>query len=397
MFKLLLDPEVQNFIHEHEGDDTAELLLKKKEIFGIAMSEIVQQINGRKKTKLKLPSFYNSTSIVYPPSVNLEQSSSEKTARNKLDILKNETIQPRFAADLTGGFGVDAFFLSKFFHRIQYVEPDKDLFDVTRHNHAQLAASNIEHFNTTAESFLDSSTEIFDLVFIDPSRRIEKIKVVSLRQSEPDVVLLKEKIFERTSFLLVKASPMLDISVGMKELGNVKKVFVVAVDNEVKEVLFLCEKNFIGHSEIVAQNLTDLSTDAFTFKVTDEAEQKLQYTNPQNYLYEPNAAIMKAGAFKLLVSKFRIKKIAVSTHLYTSVDFVPDFPGRVFKIEAQAKPDKSVNAFFPEGKANVTTRNYPLSVDELKKRTKLKDGGDKFLIGFSGETQKFLVVASRIK
>jgi hypothetical protein len=397
MFKSLLDPEVQNFIHEHQGDDTTALLLKKKQMFGIPMSEIVQQINGRKKAKIKLPSFYNSTSIVYPQSVNLEQSSSEKTARNKLDLLKNETIQSRVAADLTGGFGVDAFFLSKFFQRVQYVEPDKDLFDVTRHNHTQLAASNIEHFNTTAENFLDSSKEIFDMIFIDPSRRVEKTKVVSLRQSEPDIVLLREKIFERTSFLLVKASPMLDISVGMKELGNVKKVFVVAVDNEVKELLFLCEETFVGNTEIIAQNLTDLSTDVFTFKVTEETEQKLQYAVPENYLYEPNAAIMKAGAFKLVSSKFRIKKIAVSTHLYTSVDFVHNFPGRAFKIEAQVKPDNSLSAFFPGGKANVTTRNYPLSVDELKKRTKLKDGGDKFLIGFSGENQKFLVVASRIK
>jgi 16S rRNA G966 N2-methylase RsmD len=397
MFKSLLDPQVQNFIHEHENDDTTELLLKRKEMLGIPMLEIVQQINGRKKARHKLPSLFNSASIIYPRSVNLEQSSSEKTARNKIDILKNETLARRIAADLTGGFGVDSFFLSKLFQRVQYLEPDKQLFEIVRHNHAQLGVSNIEHFNTTAESFLDNSTESFDFVFVDPSRRVEKTKVVSLRESEPDIISLKGKIFQHTSLLLMKASPMLDISVGMKELENVKTVFVVAVDNEVKELLFLCEKNFVGNPEIVAQNLTDSSTDVFTFTLAEEAEQTLQYINPENYLYEPNAAIMKAGAFKLLAAKFPIHKIATSTHLYTSIDFVPDFPGRVFKIERHVKPDKSINGFFPDGKANVTTRNYPLSVEEIKNRTKLKDGGDKFLIGFSGEKQKFLVVASRIK
>jgi 16S rRNA G966 N2-methylase RsmD len=397
MFKSLLDPQVQNFIHEHENDDTTELLLKRKEMFGVPMLEVVQQINGRKKAKHKLPSFFNSSSIVYPRSINLEQSSSEKTAGNKIDILKNETLARRVAADLTGGFGVDSLFLSKFFERVQYVEPDKTLFEITKHNHKQLGAPNIEHFNTTAESFLDNSTAFFDLVFIDPSRRIEKTKVVSLRQSEPDIISLKGKIFARTSLLLVKASPMLDISIGIKELENVEKVFVVAVDNEVKELLFLCEQNFSGNPQIVAQNLTDSLTEVFTFTLAEEVEQKLQYRNPETYLYEPNAAIMKAGPFKLLGAKFPIHKIATSTHLYTSIDFLPDFPGRVFKIETHVKPDKSTIAFFPEGKANVTTRNYPLSVEEIKKRTKLKDGGEKFLIGFSGEQQKFLVVASRIK
>lgn len=403
VLKDLLLPEVQKYIHDHEHDDERNLVLRHKEILGVPSAVIAEQIAGRRKAKEKLPLYYQTPGIIYPPAINLEQTSSEQTARFK-SLLITEALAAHGdksitqAVDLTSGLGIDTYFLSRIFTHFDAVDPNPSLLEVAQHNHQQLGAANIRHHNTTAEAFLAQLNEKVNLIFIDPSRRTSNKKVFSLTDSEPDIVSLQRVIFEKTDNLLVKASPLLDITLALKSLDFVKSVYVVAVDNEVKELLFLAEKDFISEPVIHSVNLLKQRKDSFSFSLTDEATAITKFSDPRTYLYEPNAAILKAGAFKTIARRFNLAKIQSSTHLYTADHLTEDFPGRVFFIEARVKPDaKSLKPFFPEGKANITTRNYPLTVEELKKKTGLKDGGEKFLIGFSGVKEKFLVAARRVK
>ena len=398
----LLSPDVQAFIHQHENDDVKQLVLKHKLVHGIPSNTIADQISGRRKAKEKLPALYHAKDVVYPRGVNVEQCSSQQTAEYKASIFsqKNNELKNKHLVDLTGGFGVDSFFFSRVFKSVQYVEPDESLLEISKHNHQQLGVKNIQYHNTTAEKFLSLPGHPFDFVYIDPSRRATgNRKVYSLHDCEPNIVDLQDVVFSKANCLLVKASPLLDIQQGLKELKFVQQVFVVSVDNECKEVLFLCSKNFVTEPEIVAINvLSGNRIDSFSFLFSNERSADASFSEPRSYLYEPNASILKAGAFKTIGNEFKIAKLHHSTHLYTADHYIENFPGRIFKIEALAKADpKILKEFFPEGKANITTRNYPLSVEELKKKTCLKDGGDKFLIGFSGTKSKFLLVATRIR
>jgi hypothetical protein len=396
LLQSLLSPAVQKFIKRHELDDEKSVVLRYKPIAGVPASLIAAQISGRKKSKTKLPVYYASEEIIYPPSINLEQSSSQSTALFKTKLIP---AGDRFA-DLTGGFGIDTYFLSKNFRRATYVEPDEFLLEIVKHNHQVLGQYNVEYYSSSAEDFLSHTSQHFDLIFIDPSRRSENKKVFKLSDCVPDITSIQHQLFDHTETVLIKTSPILDLQQGLKALQFVQKVFVVSVENECKEVLFLCQKDFNGEPSVEAINLLLLKnhTDKFVFSFSEEQHQGVEFSDPLNYLYEPNASILKAGAFKRVASQYKLLKIQSNTHLYTSQNLVSDFPGKIFKVEAQVKPDQKIlKHYFPEGKANVTTRNYPLSPEQLKKKTKLNDGGDKFLIGFSGKTQKFLVVAIRVK
>jgi hypothetical protein len=274
---------------------------------------------------------------------------------------------------------------------------------MAQHNHKQLGAGNIVHHKGTAEQFLNealSNQTKLDVAFIDPSRRnkINK-RVFSLTECEPDVTTLQDAIFRITDVLMIKTSPLLDLHRGLAELKFVQKMIVVAVENEVREVLFLCVKNFDGEPLIQATNLSkNEKEESLSFSFSDERAATSTFSAAQKFLYEPNAAILKAGAFKTISQKFQLAKLHPSTHLYTSSTFIENFPGRVFEIlESLKASPKSVATQFPDGKANITTRNYPLSVEELKKKTGLKDGGKNYLIGFSGQQDKFLVAAKRLQ
>ncbi len=398
MIALLLQPEVQKFILEHEQDDEKKLVLQHRTILGIPTSVIAEQISGRRKAKVKLPLYYKSQNIIYPPGLNLEQSSSEVTAVFKANTLNSVLGTNKTIADLTGGFGIDSFFLSKLCKQVSYVEPNNALLQFTAHNHSVLGATNIQHNNNTAEKFLQSYSGKLDCVFIDPSRRNKSNqKVFKLSDCEPDVSVLLPEIFQKSGCALIKTSPLLDIQQGIKDLQHVEKVWVVSVDNECKELLFFCRKRFVGEPSITAVNLQDGHED-FEFTVTEEKSVALKFSDPLTYLYEPNASILKAGAFKIVGEKFSLLKLHPSTHLYTSTELIQNFPGRIFKITRKVKPDpKALKELFSEGKANVITRNYPLTAEELKKKTKLKDGGALYLLGFSGKSEKHLVAAMRIK
>jgi 16S rRNA G966 N2-methylase RsmD len=398
MIDLLIRKEVQDFILAHEQEDEKKLVLKHRMILEVPSSIIAEQIVGRRKAKSKLPLYYNTPNIVYPPGLNLEQSSSEKTAELKATSLNFILGPNKIIADLTGGFGVDSFFMSRVCKEVIYAEPNDSLLQFAKHNHATLGATNIQHHNTTAENFLSSFSGKVDCIFIDPSRRNKASqKVFKLSDCEPDVPGLLSEIFQRSNCLLIKTSPLLDLQQGIKELKSVEKVWVVSVDNECKELLFFCRKDFVGEPRLVAVNLQE-GHENFEFSLAEEKNTISKFSGPLSYLYEPNASILKAGAFKMIGEKYSLFKAHPSTHLYTSTDLIQNFPGRIFKIICAVKPDpKVLHEILPDGKANVITRNYPLTPQELKKKTKLKDGGEGYLLGFTGPSEKYLVAAERIK
>lgn len=390
---------MQLFIRQHESDDINRLVLAGGTIHDLPMTIIAEQIAGRKKAKEKIPTYYNTDGIIYPRGLNLEQCSSEQTGLFKSELAVSIVMDRERCLDLTGGFGVDSFFFSKVFREVYYVEPDVTLFEIAKHNHKELEANGILHMNTRAEDYLASTEQFFDLVYVDPSRRVSGgRKVFAFSDCEPDVTILQPVIFSKTNHLLVKSSPLLDIQQGLRSLAFVRRIVVVAVENECKELLFLCDKNFNGEPEIDAINILKADRiDRFSFKASEERLNTAEYSAPLSYLYEPNAAILKAGAFKTVARRFNVKKIHPHTHLYTSDEIHSRFPGRIFSVIAHVKPSSnSMKNVFVDGKANVTVRNYPLTVKQLRDKTGLKDGGDTYLIGFSGIERKYLVAAAKV-
>jgi len=392
-----LSEDLKVFLRQNEHADVNELLLKQKTILGYSSSFVADQLLARRKMKIKVPSMYSNLDVIYPPSLNLEQSSSEETAKFKTEWIA-ELIDTRHrGCDLTGGFGVDSLFMSRIFEKYLLIEPNPELIALTEKNHKLFDVRNISYRNTYAESFV-KETEKLDFIYLDPSRRSKtNQKVFSLTQCEPDITTLQNDLFQKSNYVLIKASPLLDLQVAIKELKHIKLITVLSVHNECKEVLFFCDTGFTGEIVVNTVNLQNEKQD-FSFKFSEERAAEPEYSEAKEYLYEPNASILKAGGFKSIAVAMSLPKLHKSTHLYTSSELRPDFPGRIFRVEAQVKPEKKMlEKFFPDGKANVTTRNYPLTPDQLRKKTQLKDGGNKYLFGFTDIKNKLLVSAERLK
>lgn len=390
--------DVQRFIRDLEDELPETIVLKNKTIAGLSASFIADQVHGRKKAKEKIPVYYANPFVAYPPKVNLEQSSSETTAEYKLELIRSSRVKSfNSCVDLTGGFGVDSYFLSTLFDSVTYVEPNEALLEIAASNHQQLGRSNIRHVNANALGFLTATQQQCDLIFIDPSRRVSgNQKVHSFSQSEPNVTGLLDLLLTKSDIILIKASPLLDIRLALKELGFVYRVDVVAVSNDCKELLFLVTKEKTDTPQIHTINFRNNGREIFDFDLKKEQETETVFSDVSDYLYEPNAAIMKAGAFKSIAQRFGLSKIHQNTHLYTSDKHLSDFPGRTFKIVALVKPDPAeLRKYFPDGQGNVITRNYPLSVDQLRKKIKLTEGGERYVLAFSGTTKKIVAVADR--
>jgi len=406
-----INKDLQAFILANEKADERNLVLKHAVLHGVPSSIVANQISGRRKARAKIPTFYQNADILYPPSLHVEQCSSELTAKFKAKIISgilakasiNISGELKKGVDLTGGFGIDTFFISQACDQLDYVEPNKGLMEMVRHNHDVLGATHIRHHAMNAETFLSASDQKFDFAFIDPSRRNNTQKVFRLTECQPDVVRLLPSILEKADWVLVKASPLLDLHQGVIELKKVEKIFVVAVDHECREVLLLCSREGVAEPTVMGINLSSripgnqAGVEKFSFTFEEENNARSVFSDPLTYLYEPHSWILKAGAFKVIGHRYGLSKLQVNTHLYTSDQLDETFPGRIFKIE-DLKPDPSrFKTIFPEGKANVFVRNYPLRPEQLKKKLKIGDGGEKYLIGFSGAKEKFLVAATRVR
>jgi hypothetical protein len=388
--------EVQEYIFAHENADEKRLLLQRSKILGLTSSLIAQQIAIRRKAENKLPHFYQTKGIVYPPSLNWEQCSSEATGNFKAEIISREIGNGQMkVADLTGGFGIDSFYFSKKAVSVDYIDPNIDLLSISQHNHSLLGCRNIQYHQIKAEEFLDQCEVKCDLIYLDPSRRdSHSKKVFRLTDCEPNINNLLHRFFKFTEFVLIKTSPVLDIQQGLTELSPVKKVVVVSVNNECKELLFLLQNGFTGEPIIETYNLDKFGNvkQSFSFTFDEERNTDSEFSEPQTYLYEPNASILKAGAYKMIGKKFELQKLHANTHFYTSTLLRENFPGRIFEIDQLEFDAKS----FIEKKANVITRNYPLKAEELKKKLKLSDGGERYVLGFSSMKKKYVVLTSRL-
>jgi 16S rRNA G966 N2-methylase RsmD len=293
--------------------------------------------------------------------------------------------------DITGGFGVDCFYFSKKFKDVIHCEINEALSTIVKYNYKQLAIHNIDTFSGDGIKYLKNTAAFFDCMYIDPSRRNEvKGKVFLLQDCLPNVPENIDFLFTKTTQILLKNSPILDITSAINELKFVKEVHVIAIKNEVKEVLFLLEKECINSITIKTSNIQKNKIQQFSFKYQNK--EIATYSKPLNYLYEPNAAILKAGGFQQVSKKLNVFKIHQHSHLYTSEKLV-DFPGRVFKIETVLNYDKKkIKRLLPDNKANITTRNFPKTVAQIRKETKIKDGGTTFLFFTTDLNNKLIVV-----
>ena len=336
----------------------------------------LQQVEGKERTADKLPTFASIPDFWYPVRLSCEQCSSELAARYKASLVSGEKM-----ADLTGGYGVDTYFLSENFAHTDYVEQNTELCRIATHN---FAGKPISIHNTSAEEFLTSSDQ-YDLIFLDPARRDSHGgKVFRLEDCTPNVVELLPALLAHSKRVLLKLSPMLDLTQAITSLSQVTwDIYVVAIKNEVKELLLLSG----GSGKITAIDL-EKKDQAFVF--TKEEEQNCQMVNRKcengKFLYEPSAAILKAGAYKLIAERFHLLKLDVNTHLYCSETLIENFPGRVWKIVE--KQDLK--------QANIICRNYPLTPEALKKKLHLRDGGTAFVIGCRVAGKPTLFYAERV-
>lgn len=347
------------------------------------------QLNFWQKIRDKVPTWAANTQLIAPAGLSVEQSSSELTARWKASLFKGGKI-----ADLTGGMGIDSYFFSKTFDSVSYIEHQPDLAAAAKHNFEALGATTIQVFNERAEEFIATTSAIFDVIYCDPARRdANQKKVVHISDCEPNLVTFLPQILEKTRYVLIKYSPLLDIKLAISQLQFVKQVMVVAVKNEVKELLFCIEKGHTAAPEIKAIHLLPSETHEFSFHYESEENVQIGYALPNKYLYEPNAAIMKAGGFRSVASKFQLMKLAPNSHLYTNENLIEDFQGRVFSVTRVMKFDKKlITNSLTNNKANISCRNFPFKPDEIKKQLKLKDGGDDYLFFTEDANRNKLVI-----
>lgn len=389
------------FIRRHAEEDVRQLALKGGQHPGVDMPLALQQIAGRQTARQKLPSWAAIDALLYPPHLSMEQCSSEQTARYKAqlaarlcadfgqkswsedpkkDRLSHET-EPSFI-DLTGGFGVDFSFMARQFERCVYVERQQALCEVAQHNFSLLGLRQAEVVCADGVDYLRRMNHA-TVIYLDPARRDRQgCKMVAISDCTPDLLSLKEQLTAKSLFVMVKLSPMLDWhqAVAQLETDGVKvcEIHVLSVRNECKELLFVLSKQ--RQKPLTLHCVNDDQT--FVCLANDSSVVTPPYVSPEEmrpgqYLYEPHASIMKAGCFSAVSAQLGVRKMAPNSHLFISDRDLPAFPGRKFRIQALSSMNKKElkSVLCDVRQANITTRNFPLSVAELRKRLKLKDGG----------------------
>jgi hypothetical protein len=370
-----LDDTVLAFIEKHRNQSLAELALVLSKKPHLPKEFILNQINGLQKAKQKLAFLVEFERFIYPSARAFSQASSEKTGTYKAGILNAKKV-----LDLSGGMGMDSYFFAQLAKEVTYVDWNEELVKTARANFETLKTTNITCVHSKAEDFIEQDNNHYDLVYLDPDRRAAKEKAFKIDDCEPNVAELLPDIRKKSKQCLIKLSPMLDIQQALTQLPFCKEVHVVSVDNECKELLFLLEFGYKESPTIHCINLLKDSKQGFEFNFEQERSTGNSLGEVQNYLYEPNASILKAGAFKTVGQQFGLIKLATNTHLYTSTELQPNFPGRIIKVLEVSKPKKGLTK-----QANVVCRNFNLKPEQLKKKYNIKDGGTQFLYAFSLE------------
>lgn len=375
----LISKEIQDYIHANLNTDLHTLLLKKSPFPEVSMQEIVQQIKGKQTAQKKFP-FLLKEGIIFPPQLNLEQASSEKTALYKSQMLKGNKF-----IDLTSGFGIDAFHLSRHFNEVTLVEQNQELLGLVEHNWGVLGRK-ATFINQNLEDFLKSNREHFNVIYLDPARRDQnQNKVFLLEDLSPDILQIKEMLLSMADQVIIKLSPLIDLKYLISVLPEIFRIEIIAVKNDVKEVvIFLSNKGKEG----ITVNCVNLESEesAFLFRFGEEEKSQVSYSEPEKFIYIPNNSILKAGVFNLISERSGLKKLHPNTHIYTSDQKITDFPGRVLEMEVvESKHIKKKESF------NIISKNYPLKPEEIKKKYGIKDGGKDYLIFTQSKKGKIIL------
>lgn len=452
--------DLQNFIKKNYNKSVTQLAFKKVLVEGYDNRFVLNQLHGKQKAKNKLPFLFNNNQILYPAKVSVEQSSSEKTAIWKANLVSGDTL-----LDMTGGFGVDTYHFAKQIKQVTYLEKNTELFEIVQHNFEVLNAENITAINDDSITFLKKTTQKFDWIYLDPARRdAAGSRKIGLAGYFPNLLDIKDLLFEKAKNILVKVSPMLDIQQAIQQVGIVQKVIVLAVQNEVKELLLVLtppssplqtvmvdsegdrilkgfkvnnhgrnpwennkkasknpERVELNTDPIPAapqkrkailesrvKNVNSIKKKAISFQCVNLQKEgseiiyqstnnrdnsALKYSLPKKYIYEPNAAILKAGLFAEIALDFNLSKLHPNTHLYTSEQLITDFPGRTFTcIAIENFNKKAIAPHLENKKANITTRNFPYSVAQIKKKLGIKDGGNIYLFATTLMDEKLAIL-----
>lgn len=396
-WQALLKPEIQAFIQKNEAADTSLLLLQKHKFSpDFPLSAVAEQIEARRKAQRKLPTWHKKPLILFSQ-LALEQCSSEETAAFKAKLFG----KAQSLIDLSGGFGVDTAAFAAQIRKVTHVEPNRELQLLVQHNFTQLSIENVNYLNKTALEALAQLSVKPDLAYLDPSRRKAEKKVFLLEDCEPSVRQVWQKLqtISPETALLVKLSPLLDITALRQSLPDTQKIWVIAVQNEVKEILLYLKKATSPDSPpIEAINLlTNENIARFSFTLEEEQNALVKYTLPQKFLYEPNAAILKAGAFSRFAEYYNLAKLHQHSHLYTS-DVLIDCPARRFEVLAICPYQaKAVAKYLPDKKANISKRNFPESVATIRKKLKLKEGGNHYLFASTlANNKRALLICQKV-
>ena len=419
-----MNQATQDFIRQHQDDDVRQLAFLGSKYPEVNMPFALDQIRGRKMARVKLPRWASIDGIIYPPHISMEQCSSEATALYKAELAERllnqqkikicefttkDTVAPKFAknegtcenqgkvgfADLTGGFGVDfSYIAERLGVRAMYVERQEHLCEKAKENFLRLGLANAEVKNGDGIEVLHT-LEHLSLIFIDPARRDDAgNKVVSLKDCTPDVTILQEEMLSKADYVVIKLSPMLDWHRAISELSHVREVHIISVNNECKELLLVLSARNMGNLHIYCVNdaqsfvCEESDMEASSVKIAPSTLEEMQY------LYEPNASLMKAGCFGVLSGRYDARMLSKNSHLFVSREPIAAFPGRSFRIIAVSSFNKKELKRHLSGitKANIATRNFPLSVAELRKRLKLKDGGETYIFATTLSDESHVLV-----
>ncbi|WCL82365.1 SAM-dependent methyltransferase [Saprospira sp. CCB-QB6] len=365
------------FIAEHQAGDLVQLALQLAKRPDLDRSFILEQINGRQKAKEKLPDWVAREGLVFPSRLSMQQSSSQMTAQKKAEYLAGGTL-----VDLTGGFGVDSYYLGQQFERVYHVEPQKELQEIVRANFALLGFDRAEFFLGKAEEFLaQADLPAIDCFYIDPSRRSEGQKVFRLDDCQPQLLEILPRLLELAPRVWLKAASMLDIQQALQQLGGrVRQVYILAWRNECKELLFEIGRELQASPQLQIEEIYPQRAFSFHFELIEEERAQVNYGPLGSYVYLPHTALLKAGAFKLLAERYGLQKLAPNSHVYSSEEEVKDFPGRSFRLLRSIPYPSKASKKLGLAKAQIISKNFGLTVEQLRKKLKIKQSGGPYLL-----------------
>ncbi len=387
----MLEKSIKTFIAQNLNANPSELMFKYGNDENLKFA--ITQIAARQKIKSKLPSIYTNPEFEFPASISLEQASSEITAKYKADITDYNT-----SCDLTGGFGIDSLFIAKKSAKHIYIEQNKELCEVFQKNTKFLHLDNIEIINSDSLSILSELEEIPELVFLDPARRsMDGKRTYYLEDTFPNPIKAINIIKDTFKKILIKTSPMLDISRAVNQLPFIKEVHIVSVKNDCKELLFLLENQYEGKIRFKAVNFTsEVSSQSLDF---EENSGVLKIEKPRKYIYEANSSISKLGFWRNFTERYELAALEINTHVFTSDHKIKNFPGRVFELLEICKINKKdLSKAIPNKKANITIKNVPINIVDFKKKTSIKEGGSKYIfVVKSSELGNVCLVCKKIE